>query len=202
MAAALLTALAACSSPPTGGTAGATTGTTTSSIASSDGSLPGYGAPKVKNPLDTSKWQKNACSVLTAAQLASVGLQATGKDQSNATGPGCGWSQPTDLTKPSIGVAFVTANTSGLTTLFKKHQEPNGMAILNTLPDINGFPAVIYSNDPGSIQDGICTVAVGVTDQLDVTMQANISSGPNKQHACDIAMQVAKAAMDTMTGGS
>ena len=198
LAAATLVTVAACSPSPNPGTPEPTTGTTTSS---SD-TLPIAGAPKVTKPLDTSKWQANPCSVLTNAQVTSLGLHATGKaDNGGGSGPSCNWSQPEDLTKPNLGIGFVTANSIGLSSLFDKHQKGQ-MPILNTLPDIDGHPAVIYSSDPGAIQDGICFVAVGATDQVAVSADSNIADGPNKAHSGDVAMQLAKAMMDTMTGGS
>jgi hypothetical protein len=189
-------AVAACT--PEGGTPGPTTGSTTTST----GVTPVADAPKVAKPLDTSKWQSKPCSVLTNTQLSTLGVNAKGSDNSNTSvGPGCTWGEPDDATKPILGITFVTGNTDGLSSLYTKHQQ-GSMPILNRLPDIDGYPAVIYSSDPGAIQSGICFVAVGVTDQLDISTSATISEGPNKQNACNVAMQMAKATMDTMLGGS
>lgn len=130
-----------------------------------------------------------------------MGVNAVGKAGNPATGPDCSWNDNSDLTKPGLGLGFVTANTSGLSALYENHKSGT-MAVLNRLPDIDGYPAVIYTNDPASVQDGHCSVAVGVTDQLTISADITINDGPNKSNPCPSAITLATLAMDTMTGKS
>ena len=184
----------------TGGTAGPTTTTTAGKSSTSASSA--ADAPTVAKPLDTSKWQADPCSVLTQAQVASILPNAQAKPGSTSLGPDCSWHDLANAEKtPGLGIGFVTANKSGLSALYENHKR-GAMAILNRLPDIDGYPAVVYSNDPGAIQDGACSVAVGVTDQLDISADVNIPTGGDKSKACDTAIKLATLAMDTMTGKS
>lgn len=129
-------------------------------------------------------------------------MNATSRDNSaSGVGPGCYWSDKTDLTKPALGIGFVTANKSGLGSLYSKHAQGQ-MPILNRLSDIAGYPAVVYGDDPNLVTNGACSVAVGVTDQLVISADVNISDGPSKSNPCPTAISLATSAIDTMTGKS
>jgi Protein of unknown function (DUF3558) len=155
--------------------------------------------PRVAKSLDVSTWQTAPCTVLTQAQVNSLAPNATSRDNSAAgVGPGCSWNEKTDLTKPSLGIGFVTANKSGLGSLYEKHVQ-GGMEILNRLNDIDGYPAVVYSPAADLVKNGSCNVAVGVTDQLVISAEIIVSDGPGKATACDTAIKLATLAMDTMT---
>jgi Protein of unknown function (DUF3558) len=181
---------------------GGTPGLTSTTGAASTSSPSPTDAPTVANPLDTTKWQANPCSVLTQAQLTSILPNGQAKAGSSSLGPDCSWHDLANAEKtPGLGVGFVTANKSGLSSLYENHKN-GAMAILNRLPDIDGYPAVVYSNDPGAIQDGACSIAVGVTNQLTISADVNMPTGGDKSKACDTAIKLATSAMDTMTGKS
>ena len=80
---AVMLAVPGCSASPVGGAA-----TPSPSGTSSSAALPS-GTPNVAHPLDTAAFQKAPCSVLTAAQLKQLNVDATGKVQDDPLGPDC-----------------------------------------------------------------------------------------------------------------
>lgn len=57
--------------------------------------LPFAGAPKVEDPLDTSRYERDPCLSLTAEQAQSLSLPPTGVPMENAAlSVGCRWQNP------------------------------------------------------------------------------------------------------------
>lgn len=162
----------------------------------SDSSQDLHGAPKVQNPLDTSKYQADMCSVLTPQQRAALNLVSTGKADQGFSGPGCSWNESTGQ-HMQLRVEAATLYPYGLSTLYKKH-DSGQMAVFQPLGDIDGYPAVraelVDSTDTGS-----CTVSVGVTDKL----AFSIGQGSNdKSDPCGTSKKIAAMVVQTLKGGS
>src|SRR6266498_3515072 len=119
--------------------------------------LPFAGAPKVDNPLDTSRYEKDPCKSLTADQAKSQNLPETGTiDEKVVLGIGCDWFNPE--THGEISIDFLVDDPRGLSPEYQTRTE---YAFFEELPDIEGFPAIAR----GGATDrdyGICTVMVGV----------------------------------------
>src|SRR5437762_11290922 len=61
------------------------------SASPSGGQLPSDGAPKVKNPLDATRYQRNPCEMLSAAQLQELNLGTQGEPGEAPLGLACAW---------------------------------------------------------------------------------------------------------------
>lgn len=185
--------LAGCSSQ-TGGTGGPTGQSDPTSSASNNQDL--HGAPKVQNPLDTSKFQAAPCSVLTAAQLRTLGITQPGR-ATNAGGPTCDWQDTTSSKQLGVTVTAQTGNKGGLALLYQRHSKGE-LGVFEPISEINGYPAVIFSN--GSKKSSTnCEIAVGVTDQLEYTIGAGVVDDSDP---CAQDRQVAQIVVGNLKGGS
>lgn len=196
LAATIIALVAGCSSG-TGTTPPGATATTTAT-ASTGRTLPAAGAPKVTNPLDTTKYQQNPCSVLTPAQRQALGNNSPDKPSQGASGPTCQWLDPS--TSSSLTVTFFT-RTYVRIGLTGPYQNKSGFQLFQPT-QVNGYPAVIGSRT-GHGQDGRCAVYVGTADDMLVEFYVSLSSGtPGYADACSIAQNEAIAGMTTMKAGS
>ena len=199
--AALAVVTAACSTPlSVGGTA-----TPQTSTVSGDGKLPS-GAPHVANPLDTTRAQAAPCSVLTPAQISSLGIVATGKPDNPVSGPACNWNDTsTTPSAMSIGNGFVTASKGGLSSLYVQAEslKKNG-GYFEPIDPVQGYPAVLYSqlDDRQGKTTAACGLAVGVSDALQFTVGINITITPQQSDPCAIAKKVADMVMTNLRAGS
>jgi hypothetical protein len=198
-AAVLAVATTACSTPTVGGTPAPT------SDVSSDGKLPS-GAPHVANPLDTTRAQASPCSVLTAAQIASLGIVATGKPGNPQPGPDCSWDDTSAMPTPtSIGSGFISASKGGLSSLYVQGEslKKNG-GYFEPIDPIQGYPAVLYSqyDDRQAKTNASCGLAVGVSDTLQFTVGVTVTTLTQQNEPCATAKKVADMEITTLKAGS
>lgn len=172
-------------SPQPTGNAGSPTDSG-SPASSSNQAEPG-GAPKVKDPLDTTKWQQNPCSVLPAATLAQLG--ATSPGQPKKVRPGCDWFIQSTAANWDVTVQFVTDDPHGLSTVYDDRSDTSKFQPTT----VSGYPAVIYRRQGDQQTD--CSTAVGVTDKL--YYEADVLSMPSGD-PCSVAKTVATDALATM----
>lgn len=179
------------------------TGTPSSSQANTTG-LPHSGAPKVANPIaDTSRWEADPCSVLSADQISSLGLtppQPQREDTPNA-GVGCYWEFDSDSASGFVARFANAGARQGLSNLYK-HKQLGNAKVFEELPPVDGFPAVI-AMPKDHRGDGECAVSVGLRDDLlfsaDMTADPSIPQGKDP---CEWAAKVAALAVQTMKGSS
>lgn len=162
--------------------------------------LPSDGAPKVDEPLDTTRFQQDPCTVLTASQAQQeLNLSPQGEPEDVAYGNGCNWSNP--QSRGLVSIEFLTGNTRGLSALYAANERGEYPYFVE-MPPVEGYPAVA-----SDIEDrrprGICIVAVGVTDELifDVYLQLS-QANVGKVEPCEMAARVAGLALRTMKAGS
>lgn len=197
----LCLALAGCTTISRGEPVSATTSEVSTSNSTSPPSggaddLPSHGAPKVENPLDTTRFQQDPCSILTASQAQDVlKLSPQGELEDTAFGKGCEWANPD--TRGEVHIGFLTGNTRGLSAAYAANQRGEYPYFIK-LPPIEGYPAVA-SDIEDRRPEGICIVIVGVTDQLtfDVALHLSQANVGNKE-PCEVAAQVAGMALQTM----
>lgn len=79
--------------------------------------LPTDGAPKVKNPLDTSKYQQDPCLSLTSAQVQGLNLPAGGDPVSMPLGKACEWRNPE--TQGRVQIGFLDKDPHGLSSEYR-----------------------------------------------------------------------------------
>lgn len=162
--------------------------------------LPSHGAPKVEDPLDTTRYQGDPCSTLTASQAQDeLNLPTQGKPEEIALGKGCEWFNPD--TRGAVHIGLLTGNHRGLSAVYKANQEGK-YPYFEELPAVEGYPA-IASDIEDRRPRGICVVDVGVTDELILDVAVFLSQA-NVGHAepCEMAAKVAGMAVKTMKAGA
>jgi Protein of unknown function (DUF3558) len=159
--------------------------------------------PKVAHPLDTTKYQAAPCTLLTAAQVTPYGITKPGyvSGGTTALGPGCRWSTTSSLIQ-GFNVQFITANTSGLTTLYINRDvivQGGGYFEATT---VQGYPAV-FNSQADQRKTGKCSLAVGVTDTLTYNVAIGLDpASPEYTTSCDPAAKIADMVMTTLRGGA
>ncbi|WP_091287969.1 DUF3558 domain-containing protein [Amycolatopsis xylanica] len=153
------------------------------------------GAPPVKTPLNAAKFYADPCLTLTQAQLQSFNVSSNPRRLDSDHGVGCAWNFGADggvsagvnFPKPEKGLSLLYANKKDGTYRDGYFDETN----------VSGYPAIQYdSNDLRP--DGDCTVAVGISDNLYLSV---ILQGPPGSDGCKRAMNVAKDVIATIQGG-
>lgn len=184
--------------PETTTSAGTDSAPPSSSTGDSD-DLPTNGAPKVDNPLNTTRYQEDPCATLAASQATDLNLPATGERTSIARGVGCEWANRDTRGYALIG--FLTDIHSGLSSAYATN-EAGDFAYFVPLPDINGYPAVAADVEDRRAR-GICTIVVGVTDQLVSQVTVRLSAANvGKKDPCEVTAEVAGMALETMEEGA
>ncbi|TCP53667.1 uncharacterized protein DUF3558 [Tamaricihabitans halophyticus] len=190
--------LAGCADTETGEATPAATGSAPTNSSPSGGDTTPEGAPKVENPLDTSKYQQDPCSTLTSAQLQELALDEPGEEDPAKAGPACFWWNNEAVSNASI--IFVTAGNNGISDIYA-NQDTN--AVFEELPAIEGHPVVAYGSVAGEHEKGYCTLAVGATDQLFLSIGVKVSrANVGQRDPCVAAQGVAEMMINTMQGGS
>jgi hypothetical protein len=202
---ALVLALAGCSNSEAGtpvatNTPGGTTGTARSPGETS-ATRPSnrYGAPRVAQPLDVTKFLAQPCAALTAQQLQNLNLPAQGKADTDSpiaknSGPSCDWINSDTAT--SLGLSFTTGNKNGLADLYRANDEGKWTGYWAETT-VSGYPGVFHGVTDARAQ-GSCNLAVGVSETL--TFLVDIG-GRMKEQSCDFAKQVAAAVAETVKAG-
>ncbi|MFF0144378.1 uncharacterized protein DUF3558 [Amycolatopsis sulphurea] len=178
---AVLGLLTACSSK-TGGTA-----EPPASASSSSSSATNSGAPKVPSPLPTQKLIADPCTALGDSDAASLGLKTPGKPNGQSLA-GCNW-HSTRFPGNGITISPLTPNKNGLGDLYSnkatyKYFEPTTIA---------GYPGVFGSPLADDRSNGVCSLTVGVTDQLSVSVVTVVTAGKNHSDPCGALNKVSTA---------
>jgi len=164
---------------------------------SSDG-LPTDGAPKVENPIDTSRFQQDACQSLTSAQTQELDLGTAGTPVESPLGSTCEWRNPE--TRGNLQVSFLDKDPRGLSAEYKANNADKWKFFIE-LPPIEGHPAVAR----GGIDDrdnGACTVVVGASDEIAFEVPLQLSQvNVGKKDPCKVSADVAGMALQTMKQG-
>jgi hypothetical protein len=171
----------------------------TASTSPTDGQeLPYAGAPKVDDPLDTTRFQQDPCQALTQAQVQPLGLPPSGASVDMPLGNACKWSKP-DSTG-SATVHFLDRHPYGLSAEYQAYKDGKTAFFLE-LPPIEGYPAVATGVADGRAQ-GWCTVVVGVSDKISFEVPITLAlDSIGKDDPCEVAARVAGLALQTMKQG-
>lgn len=159
--------------------------------------LPSHGAPKVKSPVETAKFQPDPCAIFTEDQLREYGVGA-GKLDTDPLGKICTW-ETADSGSFDLGWDVTTGR--GLSGVY--HQKQTGQfTFFEPLPDIEGLPAVAVGVvDTRSA--GVCSISVGVSDT--VSFLVSLEQSASKQGTrspCDVAVTIAADAVKNMKAGA
>lgn len=171
------------------------------STPSRDDELPFAGAPRVNDPLDTSRYEHDPCKSVTADQAQNeLNLPPTGVPLDNvALGKGCEWKN--EETRAYLHIIFVVDDPRGLSPEYEVNDN-GGWAFFKELPEIEGYPA-IARDKPDDRDLGYCTVVVGVADDMSFESTLQLS-GANVGHKdpCEMAAYAASLALQTMEQGT
>jgi hypothetical protein len=165
----------------------------TSITSSTDTSTNRYGAPKVRVPLDATRFLSNPCAALTEQQLPGLNVNPPGNKGTNAvpnaSGPGCVWSRSSAVN--FLGVAFMVGNKNGLADLYRAHQSGDfrGYWIETTVDD---YPAV-FENATDDRADGVCDIAVGISETLAFRVNMQTRNGPKPCDTVKLAASYVRA---------
>jgi len=159
--------------------------------------LPFAGAPKVNDPLDTSRYEQDPCRSLTADQAKGLNLPSTGKiDNDVSLGIGCEWQNST--TRGYVEIVFIVDDPRGLSPEYENKKD---FEFFDVLSDIEGYPAVARGNDDRDT--GRCTVVVGVADDMAFETILRLSpANVGNIEPCEKAAEVAGLAVQTMKEGA
>ncbi|MFD2495112.1 DUF3558 domain-containing protein [Amycolatopsis jiangsuensis] len=151
--------------------------------------LPHSGAPKVEHPLPASVLSGDPCQgALTPEQLKQIfGTVPNGTPDATAgLGPNCDWQADA-----GVSVGYVTQDHQGLSAVYRNSKPQT--SVWRELPLIQGFPAVGYIDKAGAASGDICTVSVGVADDLSFDVALTLSQAKKNARAdpCEPATRVA-----------
>ena len=176
-----------------------TENTTSTSTPDSGGDeeLPFAGAPKVDNPLDTSRYEQDPCQSLTVEQTQSLNLPATGEPLDDvALGIGCRWLNTE--TRGEVKISFLVDDPRGLSPEYEANNDGK-WKFFKELPEIEGYPAIARSSSENTRDLGHCTVVVGVADDMVFMSTLQLSqANVGQKDPCEVAAQVAGMALQTM----
>jgi hypothetical protein len=175
------------------------TATLPTSTVPSGGQLPSDGAPKVKNPLDASRYLQSPCNMLTSAQLQELNLPTEGEPGAGPLGLDCSWVNHASGGK--VRIQWADKNPRGLSGDYAAHKAGR-FAYFIEYPDIEGLPGV-SADLFDDRSHGACSVAVGVTDQLEFLADVQLSlQNIGKKDACEVVVKAAEMMIKTMKGGA
>lgn len=159
-----------------------------------NGEQPPANAPKVANPVQNlDKFMKSPCDMLTKAQAAELGYDASIKPEADSgQGPACEWS---DDGYGSVAIVLLNNQPLGIAGIYRnKEQTPNLYKYFEPV-DVAGYPGV-FSDSYDARPQGGCGLSVGVTDTQVISLSDRVDGDP-----CDLLKRVAEAAVTTMSNG-
>jgi hypothetical protein len=168
---------------------------TASSTPNSD-ELPTAGAPKIDDPLDTSKFQSDPCLSLTLEQSEGIfGFNGPGEPIDGALGKACGWKNRD--TRSAGQIDFLDKDPRGLSAEYEANEDGR-WDVFEELPPIEGLPAVMRSVGDDR-PNGVCTVVIGASDEIAFQVRVRLSeSNVDEKDPCDVAVDIAGEAIKTM----
>ncbi|MGQ0837710.1 DUF3558 domain-containing protein [Actinokineospora sp.] len=159
--------------------------------------LPSDGAPKVQNPIQTTKFEQDPCLVFTQTQTAKLDVRSPGTPGPSPLGKACIWRNDD---RGRVEIVWATGVSRGLSAVYKANKAGKFL-YFEVLPSIEGLPAVAY--DVVDLRpEGHCGVTVGVTDKLTFSvLLAQSQSKVGTADPCSVAALVAAEAVKTMKAG-
>jgi hypothetical protein len=174
--------------------------TTSANGGPEDRELPYAGAPAVDNPLDTTRYQRDPCQALTAAQAQELNVRTPGEPYDDSLGKSCHFAGKSDA-QARVDVGFFDQYPFGLSATYQAHEDGK-YDFFNPLPPIEGYPAVARAGTDDR-DDGACAVEVGTSDEISFEIALRLSAANvGTLDPCDTAAMVAGMVLQTMKADS
>jgi hypothetical protein len=154
---------------------------------------------KVPAPLPTGDLLSNPCAVIAPSQYDALNFAGAGTKRESTNGSlaaDCKWASKSN----EGNVVFISPlpiNKNGISDIYSQKAQ----AAYFEPVTINGYPGVLTDVHDGR-PSGNCSVWVGVTDQLAVSVNAQISSDSARANSCSIAQNVAEAMIQHLKGAA
>jgi hypothetical protein len=185
--------LTGCSNGVTGH---ASPSTSTPTSAPSSGSDPDV--PKVAQPLDTARYEQDACAALTKDQLTQLGITTAPKPDPSNLGPGCDWNAFDEIGF-TLDSRLLTSGSS-LANIYGL-QKQGEWSYFQPVADVSGYPGVLVDDDDPP--KNTCQLLVGVRDDLLYSVQISVSPDASIYgNPCPTLQKVAEMAVSTMKAGA
>lgn len=156
-------------------------------------------APPLPKPLDTARFEKSPCELLTKEQLGEFG-GATGRPGTVAGSdtPECVWELGANNTV-RIAAWFQPGPTrSGLGDVYAQNEQGLWSEGYFEPIKVGDYPAAFASIDDGR-DDGFCRIALGARN--DVYISLEVDAGAQGRKSCTAAENVASKVLETLTSG-
>ncbi|MGB3437574.1 MAG: DUF3558 domain-containing protein [Actinophytocola sp.] len=158
--------------------------------------LPYAGAPAVKSPMDSERFQQDPCQALTADQADVLNVETPGKLRDGGLGNACEFRGLSDR-RALVEIASLDKNPYGVSALYQAEQDGK-LAFLTPLEPIEGYPAVAYGA-PDERETGGCSVVIGASDEIAFEIVLQLSTDKvGKKEPCETAAMVAGMVVETM----
>lgn len=155
-------------------------------------------APDVTDPIDTTAFEENPCSVLTKPQLNQLSIATAPKQEMTESGPSCKWGDVFD-DGISISGAFITEKPSSINGLYRNSALERYSYFIPV--NIDGYPAA-FLQVADRRGNGSCGIGIGVRDELVYSISFRLSSEhPGYSDPCSVLKKVAEMTVQTMTQG-
>ncbi|MGC7093816.1 DUF3558 domain-containing protein [Amycolatopsis lurida] len=162
--------------------------------------VPGSGAPKVDNPLDTSGPEAQPCETLTDAQVTELLGTDINETRDDRTGPGCQWGSYGPQAA-SVHVMFPNVTDNGLTAIYRA--KGNQYKFFKEMTPVRGYPAVAWNTTDETTTRGVCSVAVGTSDRTTAEATVRLSEkNVGTKDPCEAAHQVLDMVIGNIQGGN
>ena len=149
----------------------------------------------MKTPLNAAKFIADPCLTLTQTQVQGFEGSWPGEPAGTSVGVGCLWHFGANkLTGASV--SFLPEITDGLTRIYRQNAADFYKDGYFSPLEIMGYPAT-YNEVADNRAGGQCGLTVGISDQ---SVFSVLVQGPAKTDGCKAAVNIAKAALQTIQG--
>lgn len=163
--------------------------------------------PPVASPLSADQYLGKPCDLIARSEVKALGSEEQGEPDvdsdmaRNLTGPTCTWNTRDGWFDVAVATVHRDKAAENLKGIAGIYAEKAGLAEFQPveIPGSPGYPAVIAREDV-DISGGSCPVYVGIAN--DLTFIAGMKNRTNPDIACQDAIKVASAVMDTLKKGA
>ncbi|MFD9735949.1 DUF3558 domain-containing protein [Umezawaea sp. NPDC059074] len=178
-------------------------GTTTPAASAGNGTggdTTQHGAPRVHAPLDSTKASQKPCTLLSDAQLKTLGMAGTsGAQEATPTGPICSWDDLDGTSGQHVTFTFTTGNGNG--GLDRVYELKSTFQLFELQAPLQDYPALLNAPTDDR-KKGTCAFVVGISDTQILTTTVKMRTGakpaPRVVEPCIVAREAADLALTSI----